>query len=170
MKRVAERPSFRTTGIVELRDLEALGLLPPPERLKKGPVAVLECPEEIPCNICVPHCPVKAIEMETIISLPKVRWDACTGCGVCVSVCPGLAAFVVDLSKDEWDYVTLPHEMLPAPRVGDEVVLLNRRGERVGRGTVVRVWERNKTYVVTVRVPKGLGMEVRAIWVEKRAP
>ncbi|MEM4769651.1 MAG: 4Fe-4S dicluster domain-containing protein [Desulfurococcaceae archaeon] len=158
---------FRETGVIELSELEQLGLLPPRERLEKGPVAVLECPEEIPCNICVPYCPTKAIGMDSIIALPRVNWSKCTGCGVCVAVCPGLAAFVVDLSKKEADYVTLPHEMLPAPRVGDKVELLNRCGEPVGVGTVVRVWEKNKTYVVTVQVPKGLGMEVRAIWVKE---
>ncbi len=158
---------FRETGVVELEELGRLGLLPPEWRLRRGSVAVLECPEKIPCNICVPYCPTKAIEMENLIELPKLNWEKCTGCGICVAVCPGLAAFVVDLSKEDADYVTLPHEFLPVPRVGEEVVLLSRRGERVGKGVVTRVWERNKTYVVTVKVPKGLGMEVRAIWVER---
>ncbi|MEM4570596.1 MAG: 4Fe-4S binding protein [Desulfurococcaceae archaeon] len=159
---------FRETGVIELDELEKLGLLPPQERLKRGPVALLECPEKIPCNICVPYCPTKAIEMKSIIDLPVVDWNKCTGCGICVVVCPGLAAFVVDLSKEDADYVTVPHEFLPVPKRGDEVVLLNKKGERVGKGTVIRVWERNRTYAVTVRVPKGLGMEVRAIWVEKK--
>lgn len=158
---------FRETGVIDLEDLKKYNLLPPEERLKKGPVAVLECPEMIPCNICVPYCPTKAIKMERIIELPVVDWDKCTGCRMCVAVCPGLAVFVVDLSKEDADYVTVPHEFLPAPKKGDEVILLNRRGERVGKGVVTHVWERNKTYVVTIRVPKGLGMEVRAIWVEK---
>jgi len=162
-----EKPKFRETGVIGLGELEKLGLLPPRERLARGPVAILECPEEIPCNICVPFCPTKAIQMDTIIALPRVQWDKCTGCGVCVAVCPGLAAFVVDLSKPDADYVTVPHEFLPAPRVGDRVVLMNRRGEVVGEGEVVRVWERNKTYVVTVKAPKGLGLEVRAIWVKR---
>jgi Fe-S-cluster-containing hydrogenase component 2 len=162
-----ERYKFRETGIVELEELEKLGLMPPRERLLKGPVAILECPEEIPCNICVPFCPVKAIQMESIVALPRVSWDKCTGCGVCVAICPGLAAFVVDLSKPEADYVIVPHEFLPAPKPGDKVTLLSRRGEIVGEGVVVRVWERNKTYVVAVRVPKGLGLEVRAIWVKR---
>lgn len=162
-----ERSKFRETGVIELEELEKLGLVPPRERLLRGPVAILECPEEIPCNICVPFCPVKAIQMESIIALPRVIWDKCTGCGVCVAVCPGLAAFVVDISKPDADYVTVPHEFLPVPRTGDRVVLLNRRGEVIGEGEVVRVWERNKTYVVTVKVPKGLGLEVRAIWVKK---
>ncbi|MEM2208456.1 MAG: 4Fe-4S dicluster domain-containing protein [Sulfolobales archaeon] len=159
--------SFRKTGVISLEELSALNLLPPESRLKKGPVAVLECPEMIPCNICVPYCPTKAIKMERLIDLPMIDWNKCTGCSVCVAVCPGLAAFVVDLSKEDGDYVTVPHEFLPAPKVGDEVTLLSRTGEKLGKGTVTRVWERNKTYVVTVKVPKGLGMEVRAIWVEK---
>ncbi|MEM3948804.1 MAG: 4Fe-4S dicluster domain-containing protein, partial [Zestosphaera sp.] len=118
-------------------------------------------------NICVPYCPTKAIRMDRLVDLPRVDLDKCVGCGVCVAVCSGLAAFVVDLSKSDADYVTVPHEFLPAPKAGDEVTLLSRRGERVGKGVVVRVWERNKTHVVTVKVPKGLGMEVRAVWVER---
>jgi Fe-S-cluster-containing hydrogenase component 2 len=159
---------FRLTGVIELHDLKELGLLPPEERLKKGPVAILECPEQIPCNICVPYCGLKAIKMDKITDIPRVDWDKCTGCGLCVAVCPGLAAFVIDLSRNDYDYVTLPHEFLPVPRLGETVTLLNRRGERVGEGVVVRLWEKNKTRVVTVRVPKGLGLEVRAIWVEKK--
>lgn len=162
------RTRYREIGVIEPSELSQLGLLPPRDRLEKGPVAVLECPEEIPCNICVPYCPVGAIEMNKIIDLPRVKWDKCTGCGICVSICPGLAAFVIDLSREEGDYVTLPHEFTPIPRRGDVVELLNRRGERIGRGVVVRSWERNNTHVVTVRVPKGMGMEVRAIWLEKK--
>ncbi|MEM0015320.1 MAG: 4Fe-4S binding protein [Zestosphaera sp.] len=160
-------PEFRRSGVVTVEDLRGLGLLPPEGRLREGAVAILECPEMIPCNICVPYCPTKAIRMDRLVDLPRVDWDKCVGCGVCVAVCSGLAAFVVDLSKSDADYVTVPHEFLPAPKAGDEVTLLSRRGERVGKGVVVRVWERNKTHVVTVKVPKGLGMEVRAVWVER---
>lgn len=158
---------FRETGVIKPEQLKNLGLLPPEDRLKKGPVAILECPEEIPCNICVPYCRAKAIEMNKITDLPKVNWDKCTGCGICVAVCPGLAAFIVDLSKPDYDLVTLPHEFLPLPNIGDKVILLNRQGEHIGEGVVVRAWEKNKTNVLTIRVPKGLGMEVRAIWVKK---
>lgn len=165
---MAPAPDFRKTGVVAVDELRGLGLLPPEDRLEKGPVAILECPEMIPCNICVPHCPTGAIKMERLIDLPRVDWSKCIGCGACVAVCSGLAAFVVDLSKSDADYVTVPHEFLPAPKVGDEVILLSRTGEKVGRGTVTRVWERNKTRVVTVKVPKGLGMGVRAIWVERQ--
>lgn len=160
-------PEYKKRGYVSVEELGNVGLLPPPERLEEGPVAIIECPEEIPCNICVDACPRKAISMNNIYDLPKLDWNKCTGCGLCVSRCPGLAIFVVDLSKPEVAYVTLPHEFLPKPKVGEEVVLLTRRGERIGLGRVVRVWEHNMTQVVTVEVPKEYVMEVRAVWVER---
>ncbi len=162
-----EIPSFRRTGVISVEELRSLGLLPPEERLRKGPVAILECPEQIPCNICVDACPSGAIRMDKITDIPRVDWDKCVGCGTCVAMCPGLAAFVVDLSKPDRAYVTVPHEFLPVPREGEEVWLLSRDGRRVGRGRVVKVWERNRTWVVTVEVPRELAMEVRAVWVER---
>ena len=161
-------PRYRVDGIISLEVIKELGLFPPEERLKKGPVVLIECPEKIPCNICVSACPFGAISMDSIIDIPKVDWDKCTGCATCVALCPGLAIFVVDLSKEDKAYITVPHEFIPAPDVGEEVILLNKEGKRVGKGKVVRVFERNKTYVVTVEVPKELVFEVRAIWVERR--
>ncbi len=162
-----EIPVYRKDGIIPLEEIKRSGLFPPEERLKKGPVVLIECPEEIPCNICVDACPSGAISMESIIALPKVDWDKCTGCGVCVSLCPGLAIFVVDVSKEDKAYVTVPHEFIPVPKTGDEVILLGRDGRELGRGKVVKVWERNKTYVVTVETPKEVAFEVKAIWVKK---
>ncbi|NPA97072.1 MAG: 4Fe-4S dicluster domain-containing protein [Crenarchaeota archaeon] len=164
---VSEIPSYRRSGVISVEELRRLGLLPPEDRLRKGPVAILECPEMIPCNICVSACPSGAIRMDRIIDVPRVDWDKCVGCGNCVAICPGLAAFVVDLSKPGKAYVTLPHELLPRPREGEEVTLLSRDGREVGKGRVVRVWERNRTLVVTVEVPEELAMEVRAIWVRR---
>jgi len=163
-----EIPSYRIDGVITNEKLAELKLLPPEERLKKGPVVIIECPEEIPCNICVDACPFHAISMKSISSLPVVDWDKCIGCGVCVSLCPGLAIFVIDMSKDDVAYVTVPHEFLPVPKKGDVVDLLSREGKKLGKGKVTKVWERNKTYVVTVEVPKELALEVRAIWMEKK--
>jgi len=164
---MSDIPNFRRSGIITVDELKKLGLVPPEERLAKGPVAIAECPEEIPCNICVDACPLKAIHMNSINDIPRIDWGKCIGCGICVSKCPGLAIFVVDMSKPNKAYVTLPHEFLPVPKVGDEVMLLSRSGEDLGRGKVVRVWEHNRTWVVTVEVPKNLAMEVRAIWVRR---
>ncbi len=161
-------PKFKETGVISVEELRKLGLMPPEERLAKGPVAIPECPEEIPCNICVVSCPNGAISIEGIKGLPRIDWDKCVGCGACVAKCPGLAIFVIDVSKPgEYAYVTVPHEFLPVPKVGEMVDLLNRVGEVVGRGEVVKAWEHNKTWVITVKVPKKLAMEVRAVWVRR---
>ncbi len=164
----ASIPPYRRTGVISVEELRELGLLPPEDRLRRGPVAIPECPEEIPCNICVVSCPNNAISIEGIKGLPRIDWDRCVGCGSCVAKCPGLAIFVVDLSRPgEVAYVTVPHEFLPHPKVGEVVKLLSREGEVVGEGKVVKAWEHNKTWVVTVEVPKKLAMEVRAIWVRR---
>ncbi len=164
---MGEVPSYRVTGVVSIDELRKLGLIPPEERLRKGPVSIVECPEMIPCNICVDACPQGAITKDRIIDIPRINWDKCIGCANCVALCPGLAIFVVDLSKEDRAYVTVPYEFLPVPNVGDYVVLLGRNGRRLGKGRVVKIWERNRTWVVTVEVPRDLAMEVRAIWVER---
>ena len=66
-------------------------------RYAKGPVAVIECVQEIPCNPCEGACKFNAITIgEPITNLPKINETNCTGCGVCVAQCPGLAIFIVD--------------------------------------------------------------------------
>ncbi|RLE82391.1 MAG: ferredoxin [Thermoprotei archaeon] len=153
--------SFRCTGIVSVDDLKKLGLYPPPERLKKGPVVLVECPEEIPCDICVDACPFGVIIKESITSIPKVLWDKCTGCGTCVAKCPGLAIFVVDISHPAKASVVVPYEFLPRPRVGDKVVLLGRDGRRLGYGVVRDIFEDNKTLAVKIDVAREVALEVR---------
>ncbi len=160
-------PEYKRTGIIFSETLREMGLIPPLERLKKGPVAIVECPENIPCNICVDACPFKAISMNTINDIPRIDWNKCRGCGICAIKCPGLAIFIVDLSKPDKALVTVPHEFLPKPSKGDLVVLLGRDGRRLGKGRVVKVWEYNKTLLVTIETPKEYAMEVRAIWMEK---
>jgi len=153
--------------MISIEELRKLKLIPPEERLKKGPVVIVECPEKIPCNICVDACPQNAITIKNINELPEIDWNKCTGCGTCVAYCPGLAIFVVDISKPNKAYVTVPHEFLPVPKLGDEVTVLSRDGTKLGKGKVVKIFERNRTWVITVEVPREFAMEVRAIWVEK---
>lgn len=38
------------------------------------------------CGICVPVCPVNAIQISD--SVAKIDQEHCTGCGACVTVCP----------------------------------------------------------------------------------
>jgi len=159
---------FKETGVLSKEELREKGLLPPMERLEKGPAAIIECPEEIPCNICVNACPFKAISMETVYAIPRIDYDKCIGCGVCVPQCPGLAIFVVDLSKPDKALITMPYELLPKPEKGLVVKLLDREGRIVGEGRIVKAWQYDKTWAVTVEAPRDKWWEVRAIWIPRK--
>ncbi|TYP53320.1 4Fe-4S binding protein [Thermosediminibacter litoriperuensis] len=155
-----------TNGIPTAEELAPR--IPPAERLKKGPVAIIECFQKIPCNPCSTACKTGAIEkFEDINDLPSVDLEKCTGCGLCISKCPGLAIFVVDETYSEMEAaVSLPFEFLPLPAEGEEVDVLDRSGKTVGRGKVIRVRNgkyEDRTPVVTVAVPKELSMVVRNI-------
>ncbi len=151
-------------GAPEIDDVQRV--MPSPERLAKGPVAIIECFQQIPCDPCHTACPRGAIKpFANINDLPQIDFDACDGCTLCVAACPGLAIFVVDYTySDDKVLLKLPHEFVPLPEKGEIVKLLNRKGEVVAEGKVVRaVRFRDKTNVVWVECPRELGMEVRAI-------
>lgn len=153
---------YQETGEVCLSDLA--GHLPPKGRLSRGPVVVVECLEEIPCNPCAKVCPSEAIRVEpSIKDLPVVDYDRCTGCGLCVAVCPGLAIFIVDVSSSNQATIKLPYEMLPQPKIGGQVALLNRQGKQCGIGEVLAFSRQRGTGVVTLAVDKKLAMQVRNI-------
>ncbi len=156
---------LRRTGVFSTEEVNRV--MPPPEVLKKGPVAVVECIQEIPCDPCHASCPFGAIkEFKDINDLPEIDWEKCTGCTLCVAKCPGLAIFVVDASRDDNDaLLKLPYEFYPVPEKGEEVELLNRVGEVVGKGKVRSVIEPHKdgTKVVTVHVSKDMIADVRHV-------
>jgi Fe-S-cluster-containing hydrogenase component 2 len=139
---------------------------------KKGGFAVIECPKRIPCNPCSTSCPVKAVKpFSDINDRPSIDYSKCTGCGLCVARCPGLACFVIDLTygKEDEALIKLPYEMLPLPVKGQTVACLDREGKKVAQGLVVDVKEpwKDKTQVVSVAIPRNLvdvirGMEVEA--------
>jgi Fe-S-cluster-containing hydrogenase component 2 len=136
--------------------------------MRRGPVAVIECVQEIPCNPCEAACARHAIRVGTpITNRPVLDPEKCTGCGLCVPQCPGLAIFVIDLSGPEGTAViTLPYEYLPLPEAGETVDAVDRSGEVVGRGKVLRVVSTragNRTAAVTVEVAREHGMNVRGI-------
>jgi len=153
---------YQETGEIRLSDLA--GHLPPKERLSRGAVVVVECLEQIPCNPCATVCPSKAIRVEpSIKDLPVVDYDRCTGCGLCVAVCPGLAIFIVDVSSPNQATIKLPYEMLPQPKIGGQVALLDRQGKRCGVGEVLAFSRQRETGVVTLAIDKKLAMQVRNI-------
>jgi len=156
--------SHRRDGILEPRQL--LPLIPQAERLAIGPVAIIECVENIPCDPCVASCPKGAIRIEGDMNgTPSVDFGTCNGCGLCVSACPGLAIFVVDMSLGAGTAtVSLPYEYTPLPSVGDTVVTLSREGKILGEGTVKRVLQAkalDRTPIVTLEVPSDHAMDVR---------
>lgn len=153
---------YEKTGVLSLEDLN----LPSEQQLKKG-VAVLECVQNIPCNPCVDACPVKAISMKDINDLPTIDYDKCTGCGNCVTVCPGLAIFLVK-TDEKSAFISIPYEFLPTPKEGDKVEMLDRKGEKKGEAEVVKVRKKGKTAVVTIKTKKKFAMIVRNIKVKNR--
>jgi Fe-S-cluster-containing hydrogenase component 2 len=148
-----------TDGILLQEEIEKLPGWPGETYIEKKGVAVLECVEDIPCNPCEAICPVHAIGVgKPITNLPSIDGEKCTGCKLCVAVCPGLAIFVINknFSKD-LAAVSLPYELLPLPHEGDIVHALDRKGVVVCSGEVVEVAQRKKydrTAVVTVTIPK----------------
>jgi Fe-S-cluster-containing hydrogenase component 2 len=156
--------SHRQDGILEPRQIDAV--VPAAERLGRGPVAIIECVESIPCDPCVGACPKGAIRIEGDMNgTPSVDFDICDGCGLCISACPGLAIFVVNKSLDAGAAtVSLPYEYTPLPSVGDTVVTLSREGAVLGEGTVQRVLSAkalDRTPIVTLSVPADHAMDVR---------
>jgi len=153
------------TGIPTGEDLAAI--TPPEERFARGPVALVECFQKIPCNPCADACKQNAIALKDINDLPKVDFEKCNGCGACILQCPGLAIFVVDKTYSETHAVVrLPYEFLPIPQKGQKACGLDRAGEERGWFEVVKVisgGEKNKTAVLWLAVPKELAMEVRGI-------
>ena len=120
-------------GFLNSAELKEAGRYPSEERLKKGPVAVIECCQNIPCNPCETACKFGAITVgDLITNLPVLDESKCVGCGVCLTKCPGLAIFVVDKSKD-MATVSFPFEYLPL--AGKRRY---RKGGRPGRTVCMR--------------------------------
>ncbi len=157
------------TGVATADDIARVE--PPLERRRKGPVAIFECFQQIPCDPCHTSCKAGAVkEFSDINNLPQVDHAKCTGCGVCISHCPGLAVFVVDQSRDDYAVVRVPYEFLPVPEVGQEVDALSREGEVVGKAKVLKVQNaksQDRTLVIWLRVPHEQAMTVRNLRVVK---
>ena len=126
--------------------------------------AIIECPQAIPCNPCETSCPSGAISVGgNINGIPYIDYDKCTGCGICVMKCPGLAIFLIQ-EKDDYSLVGIPYELLPLPEKGQKVNLLDKEGKIVGKGEIENVIlnKRDKTHIVYLKVPSGLEHSVRS--------
>lgn len=145
---------FEKTGVPTLemvqKEFPALNVL-------EKPKAIIECYKEIPCNPCATVCPFDAIFIPEDINVrPVIDYDRCTGCGICVKHCPGLAITVRKLAG-EHVRLTLPYEFYPLPQQGTRHAVLNRSGELLCEGLITRVnvaKDAQQTALITVLVPK----------------
>jgi len=157
-----------TDGSIALKDLKKSPGYPTEERFSKGPVPVIECTEEIPCDPCQTACNRNLIIVgKPITNLPRLidPEGACGGCAKCIVICPGLAVFVVDktFSEDEAS-VAMPYEFLPLPEEGEEIQGVDRTGKVVCEGYVHKIFSGKNlshTNVVTIVIPKEYADEVR---------
>jgi len=163
------KEGVKLTGIPSQAELLASPGVPSAERIEKGPVAYIECVQDIPCNPCEEACPFGAIRVGLpITNLPELDGEKCTGCGNCVAHCPGLAIFIIHKHySDATALVTFPYEYLPLPREGDIVPCADKQGNFVTEGKVVRL--RNpKTYdhtaVVSVEIPQEYYLDIRTLY------
>ncbi len=146
---------------------------PSEERLRKGKVAIIECVEEIPCNVCEIACRKGAIRVgKPITNLPELIEEKCTGCGQCIPGCPGLAIFCIDNNYSKThSTISLPYEFLPLPEKGQIVFCLNRSGKEICKGMIVRVVppeKNNHTAIVTVAILKRYSGDVRWIKIKRK--
>lgn len=156
------------TGMPSWEELKSTPGVPGLERLEKGPVAFIECVQNIPCNPCEKACPFGAITVgQPITSLPVLHQEKCTGCGLCIPACPGLAIFRVHLNyTDTTSLVEFPYEYYPLPDEGDTVPCGNRAGQFLSNGRVVKIKNpkaNDGTTIISVEVPKEYCLEVRTI-------
>jgi NADPH-dependent 2,4-dienoyl-CoA reductase/sulfur reductase-like enzyme/NAD-dependent dihydropyrimidine dehydrogenase PreA subunit len=146
-----------------------------PDR-EQGVFPIFHCYQEVPCNPCTAVCPVGAIrtEQDKITGLPYITdLDACTGCGSCVAVCPGLSMILVDYRKDsERPLVTLPYEVWrERVEVGQKVPVTDVDGAILGYYPVVKISTRRKypgTLLVQIKVDKKVAKAAMGIWVQEK--
>jgi Fe-S-cluster-containing hydrogenase component 2 len=148
---------LNSTGVPTKEDIE--GVLPSIERLMQGPMAIFECYQNIPCNPCYTACKVGAIEpFADINDMPKILEEKCTGCGLCIAKCPGLAISILDYAYSDTEaLIKIPYEFLPLPEEGERVVALDRAGEEVCEATIVKVLDVksfDKTPIISLAFPK----------------
>jgi Fe-S-cluster-containing hydrogenase component 2 len=126
-------------GYLSEEELKYSPGIPAEARRQNGPVASIECLEDIPCNPCETSCNFDAIIVgEDITNIPHLDGDKCVACQTCVYICPGQAIFMIDESLPEGKAsVMMPYEYRPLPEKGDVVTALDRAGQELGDAKVI---------------------------------
>ena len=144
------------TGVAEKTQVKSRF---PAENLLVKPKAIIECYENIPCNPCSTSCPFDAITIGADINtMPVVDFNKCTGCGICVFSCPGLAIMVTEL-KDEKARFKIPYEFVPYPKEKEVWDAIDRSGAIIGDALIEKVslsTRQDRTLLVQVLVDKDL--------------
>ncbi len=163
-------PSFYTKA--EILKSKPGALHPAPKiTLDENFRPVIRCDEEIPCNPCTSVCPAGAIELEeelgNIMDIPRYI-DGCTGCQLCVAICPGLAITLARKIDYEWAEVILPYEYIPDFKAGDRIAVTDEEGRYLEQAEVLKVRfnKRFKTYLIAVKVAMKNGVETAGIQVQ----
>ncbi len=103
--------------------------------------ADIDCIEPIPCNPCQWACPFGAIHIgDDITNQPVVSDEKCTGCGICLAYCPGLAIRLIGPGQQSGrSVVVFPYEYRPLPEKGERVSAVDQGGTVLGEGVVLRI-------------------------------
>ncbi len=109
---------------------------------------MIHCVQEIPCNPCSTVCPTHSIHLtgDPIMGIPEYQ-GKCTGCGKCVTICPGLAITLVDFRQNpDEPLVTIPYE-LSNHRLspGDRVQAVDIDGQHLADLEVEKIREQKKS-------------------------
>jgi len=131
-----------------------------------GIFPIFHCYQEIPCNPCASVCPQGMIHTENdiITRLPYFYGEKeCSGCGKCVSICPGLAITLVDYRKDQENpLVTFPFEIaMNKLDQGTLVTIMSDTGSlgqfEVNRTRILKLFPR--TQLITVKLPRNIAKQ-----------
>lgn len=132
---------------------------------------LIRCAQEIPCNPCVSSCPVNAIRLKPVrndlMDIPEYT-EGCTGCGQCVSICPGLAIILARKSGENEAEIILPFELIPCFNLGDTIPLTDKDGNDVCKGKVIRIRKdkKTKTRLIHVLAPDKFALDIAGIRVQ----
>lgn len=159
--------AIKDSSVLSMLELQASPGYPSEKRFRAGPVAVIECIQEIPCNPCESACRFNAILVgKPITNLPRLIEEKCRGCGECIPACPGLAIFLVNENYSPTEAaVSIPYEYLPLPETDSIVYAMDRCGEDACTARVIKVSnprKNNGTAVVTIAVPRKFSDKVRS--------